>query len=254
MYRISVYNEKGGVGKTTVSVLLASHLAYVKGRRVCVLDFDAPTYHFSELRTSEERFLLNPRSPLSVWMSGNGGTVKPYDVLRVPTTSGSLYQPEEIFPMVMGIRPEDYDFLIFDFPGRFSQEEPVSLLAANGCLDFVAIPMDTDTQARRSALVIADALHRQGIRCCCFWNRVSAFERSGSAGRLSRGAEPFLQRGIPVMDAAVREIRKFSRDSDEQLFVRSTMCFPERYVSQWSPSLIPFLESLEDMITQEKQR
>ena len=34
MVRISIYNEKGGVGKTTMTAMLASYLAYAKGKSV----------------------------------------------------------------------------------------------------------------------------------------------------------------------------------------------------------------------------
>ena len=69
MKRISIYNEKGGSGKTTVGIMLASYLAYSCGRRVCVLDFDYPTFHFSQIRDQELEILRNPRSQLAQAMS-----------------------------------------------------------------------------------------------------------------------------------------------------------------------------------------
>lgn len=60
MVRVTIYNEKGGVGKTTITALLASYLAYAKGKRVCILDFDYPSYHFMEMRRSELSILKNP--------------------------------------------------------------------------------------------------------------------------------------------------------------------------------------------------
>ncbi len=39
---ISVCSQKGGVGKSTFSVLLASWFHYVLGREVLVVDCDAP--------------------------------------------------------------------------------------------------------------------------------------------------------------------------------------------------------------------
>lgn len=253
MEKICIYNEKGGVGKTTIGLLLAGYLAYCKGKRVCVLDFDYPTYHFSEVRRSEERFLRDPRSPLSVWMRDNAPALPPYDICRVPTNKAGVYTPAAVFPFVSGLRGSGADYLLYDFPGRFTQDEPMSFLAANGFIDKVVIPMDTDMQSRRSALFIADAMQRNGIACTAFWNRVSVFERSGTGERFRRGAEPFIQRGLTVMDEVVRDIRKFSRDSDEHLFIRSTMCFPERYIRQWAPSLFPFLESLTAFIDNNKK-
>lgn len=253
MKKISIYNEKGGVGKTTVSCMLAGFLAYVKGFKVCVLDFDAPTYHFSELRRVEEKILSDPKSPLSVWLREHPSKVTPYTIYRIPTDGAGVYRPEEVFAIMRDITRQDFDYIIIDFPGRFSADEPVSFMAASGLIDFVAVPTDTDSQARKSALVISEALTRAGVPCTVFWNKVTVYEARGDGSRFRRGAEPFLRYGVPVMDEVVREIRKFSRDADEHLFIRSTMCFPDRYIRQWIPSLIPFLEALTDRIDSSKR-
>ena len=242
MVRLSIYNEKGGVGKTTMSYLLASYLAYARGKSVCVLDFDYPGYHFAEIRREEEAILINPKSQLSLWMKNHSSSIEPYDILRVPANNSGVYEAEDIFPFIQST--SGYDYVIMDFPGRFTEDEPVAMLAANGMLDFVAIPTDTDSQSRKSALVVADALKRQNVPCVVYWNKVSVHEAKGNGNRFIRGSEPFIKLGVPVMDEYVREIRKLSRDSAELLFVRSTLCFPIKYINYWSPSLIPFIEAL----------
>ena len=248
MVRLSIYNEKGGVGKTTLTVLVASYLAYGRGLRVCVVDFDYPTYHLWQLRESELSILADPRSPLAAWLRENPSEAEPYTVIRAHPGAGGVFSPREVFALERGIDPIRYDILLYDFPGRFTPDEPVSLLAANGGLDFVGIPMDTDVQSRRSALVVADALAGEGVPLVLFWNRVSAPESRGSGVRFRRGAEPFVSRGMDVMDEAVRDVRIISRDSSEMAFVRSTLCFPTRYVNMRSASIIPFLEALKGRI------
>ena len=248
MVRVSIYNEKGGVGKTTVTVLLASYLSYVHGRGVCVLDFDYPAFHLRQLRMAEQEILRDPRSPLALWMKGNPPSGEPYDVFCLPPGPGGVWLHEELFPYLENIFAQGYDYVLYDFPGRFAPEEPVSLVAANGYLDFVAIPMDTDAQSRRSALVVADALRRAEVPVCLFWNRVSLAESKGDGSRFRRGAAPFLERGFEVMDESLRDIRKISRDGTEMAFIRSTLCFPGRYVNMWNPAIIPFLEALKGRI------
>ncbi len=252
MKRITIFNEKGGVGKTTLTMLLAGYLAYVKGKRVCVLDFDSPSYHLQDIRRAEDRILQDPRSPLSIWLRSNPAGPAPYDILSAPTTTGDVYDARETIAFLQNICSCDYDWVLYDFPGRFTPEEIVAILAANGWIDFVAIPMDTDSQSRRSALVIGDAMVDGGIPCAAFWNKVSSYEAKGSGVRFRRGAIPFEKRGIPVMAEPVREIKRISRDSDEMLFVRSTYCFPVRYINHWSPAIIPFLEALVSRIEKTK--
>ncbi len=250
MKRISIYNEKGGVGKTTITALMASYLAYGIGKSVCVLDFDYPSYHFMELRRSELSILRDPRSPLSIWMNRNPAEMPPYDIISLPPGPGGIYRAREVFPYLEGVFETGYDYVFYDFPGRFTQDEAVSFIAANGYLDYMVIPMDTDTQSRRSALVVADAIQREGIPLVLFWNRVSLWESRGSGVRFSRGAAPFRERGFEVMDEMIRDLRKFSRESSEMGFMRSTFCFPDRYVNNWSPAIIPFLEALRQRIDQ----
>ncbi len=248
MVRVSIYNEKGGVGKTTVTAMLASFLAYEHGKSVCVLDFDYPSYHLMEMRRSELAFLQDPRTPLSAYLSAHPRPQGPYDIFTLPPNKSGLYAPHDVFPYLQNILSGGYDYVFYDFPGRFTQEEPVSFIAANGFIDFMGIPMDTDAQSRQSALVGADAVRRKGIPLALFWNRVSCYEARGDGSRFQRGAAPFRERGMDVMDEMVRDIRKFSRESSEMTFVRSTLCFPVRYVNLYSPSVIPFLEALKGRI------
>lgn len=244
MVRLSIYNEKGGVGKTTITALLSSYLAYACGKRVCALDFDYPSFHLLNLRHRETALLENPRSPLAVWMGTSPQAASPYDLFSVAPGPSGTYSPLGVLGYLDGVLSGDYDYVIYDFPGRFTPEEPVSYIAANGLLDFVGIPMDTDTQSRRSALVVADSLKREGVVVSLFWNRVSSCEAKGDGSRFVKGAAPFLERGFDVMEHSLRDIRKISRDSSEITFIRSTLCFPERYVNRWSPAIIPFLEAL----------
>ena len=97
MVRVSIYNEKGGVGKTTITAMLASYLAYAYGKGVCVLDFDYPSYHFMELRSSELSIAADPKSPLSIWLRNNPNKVDPFDVFSFPPGRGGIYRPEEVF-------------------------------------------------------------------------------------------------------------------------------------------------------------
>lgn len=41
---ISVVGEKGGIGKTTLNIILASDLFYAKGKKIVLLDADNPQY------------------------------------------------------------------------------------------------------------------------------------------------------------------------------------------------------------------
>ena len=245
MICLSVYNEKGGVGKTTVTAMLASFLAYAGGKRVRVIDMDNPAFHLHDMRSRELVTLRDPSSPLALWLKEHPETPAPYDIIRLLPRKDGVYNPEALLQSIDDITGSGaQDYILYDLPGRLTPDSPAAVLAANGYLDRVFIPIDTDRQSRQSGMLVADTMHSLGVPVALFWNRVSVYEAKGSAIRFQRGAEPFLSRGFPVMDEMIRDIRKFSRDSSERTFIRSTLCFPDRYVNMWIPTLIPFLEAL----------
>lgn len=47
---VAFSNQKGGVGKSTVTIVLASYFNYVKGLNVAVIDCDYPQFSLDKLR------------------------------------------------------------------------------------------------------------------------------------------------------------------------------------------------------------
>ena len=47
---VAISTQKGGAGKTTLTVLVASYLHYVKGYNVAVVDCDFPQYSIHDMR------------------------------------------------------------------------------------------------------------------------------------------------------------------------------------------------------------
>ena len=47
---VAFSTQKGGAGKTTLTVLMASYLHYVKGYDVAVIDCDFPQYSIHDMR------------------------------------------------------------------------------------------------------------------------------------------------------------------------------------------------------------
>ncbi len=50
---VALSNQKGGVGKSTFTVLLASYFHYLKGYNVLVVDCDYPQHSISTMRDWE---------------------------------------------------------------------------------------------------------------------------------------------------------------------------------------------------------
>lgn len=50
---VAFSTQKGGAGKTTLTVLVASYLHYVKGFNVAIIDCDHPQYSISGIRSRD---------------------------------------------------------------------------------------------------------------------------------------------------------------------------------------------------------
>lgn len=54
---ITIFSEKGGIGKTTLSIMLVSFLAYEKKQKVFACDFDFPGYQMLNTRENDLRLI-----------------------------------------------------------------------------------------------------------------------------------------------------------------------------------------------------
>ena len=79
---IAFSTQKGGVGKTTFTVLAASYLHYVCGYNVLVVDCDYPQFSINEMRKRDAKG-LETNGSLSVFPSAD----------KRPATRGEMHLP-----------------------------------------------------------------------------------------------------------------------------------------------------------------
>ena len=54
---VAFSTQKGGAGKTTLTVLAASYLYYVRGLKVLVVDCDFPQYSIEDMRERDKELI-----------------------------------------------------------------------------------------------------------------------------------------------------------------------------------------------------
>jgi len=118
---ISIAGEKGGVGKTTLSIMLATNLFHLYSKKVVLMDYDDPQYSVfkkwkRELESIEETEKLN---------------LKIYPVEKVSVTNIK----EKILEYYGKV-----DYIIVDFHGGLSQEMIQGLMF----IEHIFIPFDHD--------------------------------------------------------------------------------------------------------------
>lgn len=244
----SFFNEKGGVGKTVHTVMFASYLRYRHGAEVCVLDFENPNPRIKAFRDAELKVLQDEDSPLTRFMARQDRILAPFDIVE-PLGRTELYTPEYLDRLerwvfdFLAVNAKRYDYVLFDFPALMMKESPAFRVCCNGSVQLVAIPMDVDNMSRKSAIITAAILRKNGQSPVLFWNNVSPADIARD-GWLGSGEDIFTSHGFEVLPERIKSFRKASRESDDILFVRSTVCWPERYVEMACPQIIALYEDL----------
>jgi cellulose biosynthesis protein BcsQ len=113
---VTLANQKGGVGKSTLTVLLASAL-HEMGLRVAIVDCD----YQRSIYNHRQRDLSAPPAP-------DAASTTPYPVLQ--SAPGDVFQVVE--PLV-----DTMDYVFMDMPGTFQDKGILSIL---GLADYILIP------------------------------------------------------------------------------------------------------------------
>lgn len=251
MRTISFFNEKGGVGKSVHTVMFASYLAYQCGAKVLVIDFEFPFSRLQKARDVELKHLENPDSVLSRYFAENGRSGEMY-LIKSPLENKEFSYVEENSTWLRDViwnlyRSSNFDYILFDFPGQLLKHSPAYTCISSGQVDLVAVPFDTDPTTRKASFATCAFLKKHDVEFVTFWNNVSPAEMSRK-GFLDVGEKLFKNNGFEVMPHRIKSFVKARRDSSEVLFVRSSLCWPRRYVEMACPVLPEFYAALKERL------
>lgn len=171
MTRRVVFNQKGGVGKTTLLCNLAA-IAAARGKRTLVIDLDAQCNASQYLLSSAERQAEAGsadffESILSRSRRGGGLdefiTPSPFENLSVMAAHPDLEElrvkleaKHKIYKLKQSLeRLDGYDAIFIDTPPALNFYSQSALIAAHRCL----IPFDCDDFARQALYSLFDNIH-----------------------------------------------------------------------------------------------
>lgn len=205
-----VCSQKGGVGKSTFTILLASWLHYALGRDVLVVDCDAPQWSIVAQRERELDVLeRNDRYKLMMVRLFKRTGRKIWPVVRSTPDEG--LQAARAY-LAAGDR--EADFVLLDLPGTVAAPGIFRLLAQ---LDHLFIPLKADKLVLESALSFARAVderlvhndaHRlKGLHL--FWTMVDRRERTPLYESYGKAFAAFR---LPVLQTQVPYRSRFSKE------------------------------------------
>jgi len=247
MRTLSFYNEKGGTGKTTLTALFSSWLAYQEKERVMALDLDFPSFQLDAMRQNDLKVYNTmakdfPASPVVRLCQQN----EPFPLGKINEKNSMFTQSDlvNIGNTLSGLRKKE-GYLLLDFPGRYfggdekgRGEDAISFLSRNGLIDLVVFPIDSDRQSIASALEISYRIRKAAKEAgrtqdvLFLWNREAQKERAGRKDWYGESEKKFESMGIPVAGDRIHEILIARRDIGTFGFIRNTLCWPRQNVAK----------------------
>lgn len=224
MKTISFFSAKGGTGKTTFNMLLASYLKYELGKNVLFLDFDYPEYNCFFTRDRE--------------LKAGAANEGLYEIDCVEDQSAK--NVERLASMLKSLESQ-IDYVIMDFPGSFSKTDAVCSLALKGALDLIVIPVDLDEITLNSGKALAQTLSEFGQESMLFFNKVQWMHKQEVYEQLHSW---FEGKGIKVSRNQIKATALLTRDSDKKTFMRSTVTFPMKAVQRSNPAMINLFDEV----------
>lgn len=141
---VAFSTQKGGAGKTTLTVLVASYLHYVKGYKVAVIDCDYPQHSIAEMRERDFKMCENDEYYKGILYDQfiRLEQKKAYPVVE-SNTKDALDDAEDL------VKEGDYDFIFFDLPGTLNNEGLILTIAS---MDYIVAPIAADRLVLESTL------------------------------------------------------------------------------------------------------
>ena len=140
---VAIASQKGGVGKSVFTVLLASVLHYRKGLRVAVVDCDYPQHSIALMRERDmESVMKNDDLKVSLYRQHERIRKLAYPVIK-----SDPEKAVEDLRRYMDEKGETFDIVLFDLPGTLRSEGVVYTVAA---MDYIFIPIKADNIVMQS--------------------------------------------------------------------------------------------------------
>lgn len=235
---VTFFSAKGGTGKTTFNMLLASFLRYKLGKRVLVLDFDGPGFNFFYSRVRELEVLKEQGK------AADERAFFPIETVRAKEEAAL----QELCADLLS-RENDYDVVVMDFPGSFTDGDAVGYLSVMSVLDLVVMPVELDGMIIAAAKTLATIFREDGQRTLLFFNRVHGREKPELYQALR---EWFAGKGLQVSENMVKGSVSMRKERDVNGYLRSTTSFPEKEIREKNPGILELLNEVVDYVGLEK--
>lgn len=220
-YDFGVTTQKGGVGKTTFTVLVASYLYYLKGYNVAVVDCDYPQHSISAMRKRDAEQMNSDEYYKQLAFS----QFKALGKKAYPVLCSSPDEAIKTADEYLASAGMDYDVVFFDLPGTVNSEGVINSLSG---VDYIFTPIAADRVVLESSLSFAVAIHKLLVKneACrlkglhLFWNMVDGREKTDL---YTLYEQTIGELELPLMKVFIPDTKRFKKELDAQ---RKTVSVP----------------------------
>ncbi len=222
---VAMSNQKGGVGKSTVTILLASYLHYVKDKNVAVIDCDTLQQSVSHMRQRDMQTVEKTDEYKQLMMiQWEKVQKKAYPIVE-SSPAGARDKINELLETT-----PDLDIILVDLPGSLSSEGVFKTIIN---MDYVLTPIVADRMVMQSTMSFATAVldylkGKNGIPLkdfYFFWNKV---DRRASTEVYDAYRKIMERLNLKVLKTVIPESRRFDKELSMKgkPFFRSTLFAP----------------------------
>lgn len=239
---VAFSTQKGGVGKTTFTVLAASYLHYLKGYNVVVVDCDYPQHSIVSMRKRDAELVNNNQSyKLLAFNQFKSLNKKAYPILYATPEEAISTAKEHIQGS-----DNEIDIVFFDLPGTVNSEGVISSLAS---MDYIFTPITADRVVLESTLSFAMTINNLLVQneqfnikgLSLFWNQVDKREKTDLYQLYEK---TIFELELSLMTTYIPDTKRYKKEmyGESPTIFRSTLFPADRRLMRGS--------NLEDLITE----
>ena len=206
---VAFSTQKGGAGKTTLTVLMASYFYYVKGMDVVVVDCDYPQYSIKDLRERDLKNIeRNPRLQKTAFEQFARLKKKMYPIVEShPETA-----IEKAKDFIAKETPPDIIF--FDLPGTVNNAGVIKTVAT---MDYVFCPITADRFVAESSLNFAAVVNESFMSTgkanlkglYLLWNMVDGREKTDLYTAYDKTIKELE---LPLMKTFIPDTKRYKKE------------------------------------------
>ena len=243
---VTFSSQKGGIGKSTLGVCVASYLHFVKGYNVAVIDCDYPQHSIASMRLREiDIFNKDEYYKKKAFLLAQEIGKKSYDVISSTPETG-IELAEKLFQL----NPK-LDIIFFDMAGTVNNISIIQLLSS---MDYIFTPISADRLAMESSLTFASTINdkligtnRSKIKgLYLLWNFVDGREKTN----LYEIYENIIaELGLTILNTSIPDSKRFRKglEADHKAIFKSTIFPPDKSYMQGS-NLEELVNEIEEII------